>query len=476
MPPLRSFLNRIFRHQTSLFGAILVWMLAPLLILGPISMAIMYSLAYAVSNVAYDRDLSDGVIVLSRHLTVAEGRLQFDFREVARQILIADDLSDVAFQVRGPRDVVDGDRDLPAAEYQSELEPGKVYFRDDFMRGREVRIAFTFIQVPTLPGLQQVQLAETREKRRELANSIIGGIFSSQFILLPFALVLVYFGLAKGVEPLEDMRRTILERKPNDLSSIDPAEAPEELRPFIDSINGLMQRLVQSMKAQQRFVADAAHQMKTPLAGLKTQAELALRQSDLHDIEHAMRQIALSADRASRLINQLLSLARTEGDSLPAMQRLDLVELSRDTTREWVERAIEKNIDLGFESAHDMVPVEGNALLLHELLSNLLDNALRYTPVGGKVTTRVVSTQNSITVEVEDNGIGIDPADRELVFERFFRVLGTGGDGSGLGLSIVREIAALHRARVSYVATAVGQGSLFRVDFPLWRESLPLPA
>jgi two-component system sensor histidine kinase TctE len=471
--PLRSFLNRIFRHQTSLFGAILVWMLAPLLILGPISMAIMYSLAYAVSNAAYDRDMSDGVTVLARHLKVSDGRLMLDFREVAREILMADELSEVAFQVREAKAaVVDGDPDLPAAEYQSELEPGKVYYRDDQLRGREVRIAYLFIQVPRLAGLQQVQLAETREKRRELANSIIGGIFSSQFILLPLALVLVYFGLAKGIEPLEEMRRTIVSRKPTDLSSIDRTEAPEELRPFIDSINGLMQRLVQGMKAQQRFVADAAHQMKTPLAGLKTQAELALRQRDLQGIEHTMRQIALSADRASRLVNQLLSLARTEGEALPPMQRLDMVDLVRETTREWVERAIGKNIDLGFESAHDTVPADGNSLLLHELLSNLLDNALRYTPEGGKVTTRVFTTQNSIAVEVEDNGIGVSPADRELVFERFFRVLGTGGDGSGLGLSIVREIAALHRGRVSYSPAPAGQGSIFRIDFPLWREGV----
>jgi two-component system sensor histidine kinase TctE len=228
-----------------------------------------------------------------------------------------------------------------------------------------------------------------------------------------------------------------------------------------------MQRLELSMKAQQRFVAHAAHQMRTPLAGLKTQAELALRQRNLDGIEHTMRQIASGADRASRLINQLLALARAEGDSRSAMQPVDLHFLLRDITRDWVAAAMEKRIDLGFEPPPARAVVEGNPLLLQELFNNLLDNAIRYTPAGGKVTARLREDADAILAEIEDNGLGIEPTERDLVFDRFYRVLGTAGEGSGLGLAIVREIAELHRGSVALQASSADGGALFQVRLPL---------
>jgi two-component system sensor histidine kinase TctE len=339
-----------------------------------------------------------------------------------------------------------------------------VYFRDESVRSREVRTAFMYAQVRGMPGAALVQVAETDEKRAALASRIIEGLLAAQFVLLPLALVLVWSGLRQGMKPLNELTDAIRERRPHDLSPLDPGLVPEELRPFIDSINGLMSRLEASLKLQQRFVADAAHQMRTPLAGLRTQAELALRQRDLESLQHNLRQIASGADRASRLISQLLSLARAEGDA-PALEPVELNGLVQAASGSWVSLALERGIDLGFETAGRACWIDGNDVLLQELLNNLIDNALRYTERDGRVTTRVVAG-DEVVLEVEDDGVGIEAAERELVFERFYRVLGTRSEGTGLGLAIVRGIAEAHHARIELLDRRGSRGTLMRITFP----------
>ncbi len=465
--PFRAFATPKQHRQPSLFGEILDWMLAPLMILWPISMALEYSLAYSVANSAYDRELRNELVVIAKQIDYRDGRVTLPIADAARQILVSDELAEVSFQIRGlENEVVDGDLDLPAVEFQPDMEPERVYFRNDILRHRDVRVAYMFAQVRGLTGAVLVQVSETEEKRSMLASNIIGGVLAAQFILLPLALVLVWFGLSKGIAPLEEIRRTIRDRKPQDLSPIDPSDAPEEIRPFIDSINELMRRLSLSLQAQQRFVADAAHQMRTPLAGLKTQAELALRQHDLKGIEQSMKLIAVGADRASRLVSQLLALARAESPAQAPMQRLGMHELSEEVAREWVAKAQDKSIDLGYEPAAgaDAAIVEGDAVLLKEMIGNLIDNAIRYTLAGGIVTLRLALSSDSVTIDVEDNGIGIPEGERDLVFERFYRVLGTGSEGSGLGLAIVREITELHHGSVVLIPAATG--AVFRVILP----------
>ena len=468
--PFRAFATPKQHRQPSLFGEILDWMLAPLMILWPLSMALEYSLAYTVANTAYDRELRNELVVISRQLNYGDGRVTLPIPSAARNILVSDELAETVFQVRGlDNEIVDGDRELAGIEFQPDMEPGRAYFRNETLRQRDMRVAYMFAQVRGMTGAVLVQVAETEEKRSLLASNIIGGVLAAQFVLLPVALVLVWLGLSKGIAPLEEIRSTIRNRKPQDLSPIDPTDAPEEIRPFIDSINDLMRRLDMSLQSQQRFVADAAHQMRTPLAGLKTQAELALRQHDLAGIEQTMRQIAVGADRASRLINQLLALAHAESHAQTPMQRLDLQVLVKDVARDWVPQAQNKGIDLGFEPKAHSALVDGNALLLRELLGNLLDNAIRYTPSGGTVTARVAADDALVTVDIEDNGMGIPDRERELVFERFYRVLGTGSEGSGLGLAIVREIAEVHHGRVELLPSA--RGTLLRVSLPRARAT-----
>ena len=466
-------------RQPSLFGEVLDWMLAPLLIIWPISMALEYSLAASAANAAYDRELRDAAQVVARYLRNDGGALALEMRDAGRQMLVAGDMSEKVFQVRDrANEVIEGDRDLPAAEFTPDMEPRKVYFRDDYLRNREVRVAYVFAQVGGLPGAALVQVAETPEKRVWLASSIIGGVLAAQFVILPLAMMLVWFGLTKGIAPLNELADAVRRRRRNDLSPIDVREAPEEVRPFVSAMNELVRRLEQSLLAQERFVADAAHQMRTPLAGLRTQAEFALRQRDPAGIEHAMRQIATGAEHATRVVNQLLALARADIDSVPAMQRQDMVVLAREAVGEWAMRALERSIDVGYEPgaiAAGGALVDGNADLLHEMLSNLLDNAIRYTPAHGRVTVRVHASGERVVLEVEDNGIGIAASDRAMVFERFYRVLGTGTEGSGLGLAIVRGIAESHGGEVSIHDNPSEHGTLVRVVLPRRRaEVVPL--
>ena len=464
---MRNLLGTEKHHRNpSLFGEIADWIIAPFLILWPISMAVEYSLAYSVASAAYDRELKDSVVALSRQISYESGRIRLDMPPSALAMLEARGKEDTLFQVRGlNNEIIGGDRNLAPVDFHAEFDPQTVYFRDDHAGNHDVRVAYMFAQTHGLTGAVLVQVAQTDDKRVLLASDISSAVFAAQFVILPLALLMVWFGLSKGIAPLDDIREKIRDRKPEDLSPIDPAEAPEEVRPFILSINDLMKRLDGSLKAQQRFVADAAHQMRTPLAGLKTQAELALRQRDGPGMEYTIRQIAAGADRASRLINQLLALARADSDAPPPLERLDLERLAQETTREWVARAMDQRIDLGFEGAGNSIFVEGNPVLLRELLNNLIDNALRYTGAGGRVTVRMAVAE-AVTLEVEDNGIGIEPAERDLVFERFYRVLGTDAEGSGLGLAIVREIAELHHASVVLDGNPHGRGTVVRVVFP----------
>ena len=454
------------RGQPSLFGEILDWMLAPLLVVWPVSVAVIWALAYSIASGPYDRALQTNVMALANQIGFANGRVSVNLPTAASAILRYDETDEIFFQVRGPRnEVLAGDKGMPPVDRDEFTAPRTVYFADEIVRGREIRAAYTFLEFTGAAGPVLVQVGETLDKRTKLANEIINGVLLSQILLVPVFLFLVWYGLTQGIAPLNKLQNKIRGRKPQDLSPIDPNEAPEEVRPFILAINDLMARLSQSLRAQQRFVADAAHQMRTPLAGLKTQAEFALRETDRGEIEHSMRQIAASADRASHMVNQLLALARAESDVPVAMVMLDLNELTANATREWVPQALAKSIDLGFEPCDEPAVVEGNATLLRELVANLVDNALRYTPAGGRVTVRVRCTR-LVTLEVEDNGIGIEEHERDLVFERFYRVLGTRTEGSGLGLAIVREVAELHRGRASVAPNLADRGTVFRVVLP----------
>lgn len=481
------------REQRSLFGEILDWMLAPLLLLWPMSVALTWLVAQNIANRPYDRELGELVRALARQVPTAAApepqereRIRRELEQAAALLLRPDDDDSLFFQVLGRRgELMAGDGDLPVP--QGEPMSAEIRFRDDVIREEPVRVAW--LSIPVEGGGEDenaplVQLAQTLDKRSRLATEIIKGVILPQFVILPLAVLLVWLALARGIRPLAELQQRIRARESTDLSPIEERHVPEEVAPLVAAINDLLQRLDQSIATQRHFLADAAHQLKTPLAGLRTQAELAEREidsghGDPSTMKHSLQQIALSSQRAAHMVNQLLAMARAE-DKEQALRRqpIDLAATTVETVRDFVPKAMDKRIDLGYEGPEGDAAalLHGQPVLIRELVRNLVDNALQYTPAGGTVTARVTPDPfgQVVVLQVEDTGPGIAPAERELVFQPFYRALGTNVDGSGLGLAIVAEIAAAHDAEISVTdahprsgPTAGAPGALFTVRFPV---------
>ncbi|OZI51623.1 sensor histidine kinase [Bordetella genomosp. 4] len=458
--------------QRSLLGEILDWMLAPLFLLWPMSVAITYVVAQNIANVPYDRVLAQNLHILSRHVHAQNGRAVLEINDSVRDVLHPGETDSVFWLAQGSHgEVLGGDKGLPLPPDLGPPQPGTVLYAEDTLRGFGVRLAYTWVDLH-IPQTQPVLLvvAETMEKRTELTNDIIKGVIIPQFIVLPIAVLLVWFGLSRGVAPLNALQQRLRARRPDDLSPIDEGAAPSEIAPLVGAMNELLDRLSSNVQAQRRFVADAAHQLKTPLAGLRTQAELALRDASPDEMQASLRQLIMGSERATRLVNQLLLLARAENPHSVELAPTDLNAVAHEQTLQWVHQALSLNTDLGFEGTDAPLMIAGNDILLAELLNNLVDNALRYTPSGGHITVRVRKSAIHAILEVEDSGPGIPPEERERVFDRFYRVLGTKAEGSGLGLAIVREISQKHHAKVQILeGTAHSDlpGACIRVLFPL---------
>lgn len=462
-PPPLSF-GLFQREQRSLFGEILDWMLTPLLLLWPLSLALTWFVAQGIASKPYDRALEFNLQALTQFVVVKDQQPQFNLTAQARDLLRADDTDQIFYQVKDRNGrIISGDPDIGPPALEMRTVPGEVYLRDDTLRDEPVRVAYTWV----VRGAQReellMQVAETRGKRSKLATEITKGVMVPQFIILPLAVLLVWLALVRGIRPLSELEQRIRARKPDDLSPIDDQFVPQEVAPLVSSINDLLERLKTSLSNQKRFLADAAHQLKTPLAGLRMQAEMAQKATPGEEVHRSLQQIAKSSVRATHTVNQLLALARAEttGRSLPTVP-VDLAQVVRDVVEDSVPRALDLRIDLGYEGP-DQVPAEclmdGNPTLLRELVRNLVDNALHYTPSGGVVTARVLVDRFSgvQVLQVEDDGPGIPAEERELVLEPFYRALGTNVDGSGLGLAIVRQIVAQHGATLEMEDTHAGR-------------------
>ena len=470
------------REQRSLFGEILDWMLTPLLLLWPASLALTWLIAQGIAGKPFDRALEYNVQALAQLVAVQNNHVQVNLPPSARDILRADDADRIYYQVLGPKgELLSGDRDLPGVNDDDKPLIGDIRLRDGEVRGDVVRIAYTWVSVdPKFDGengqIALVQVAETLEKRSTLASEIIKGVMLPQFVILPLAVLLVWLALVRGIKPLNELEQRIRARKPDDLSPLDDRVVPQEVAPLVSSVNGLLTRLHDSIATQKRFLADAAHQLKTPLAGLRMQADLAQREgSSADELKQSLKQIGHASVRATHTVNQLLALARAESSGQAVVKQVcDLARLTTEAVQDSVPRALDKRIDLGYDGAMPGAPgvwLEGNPTLLTELIRNLLDNAINYTPPEGVVTARVLADPfgKVLVLQVEDNGPGIAESERELVFQPFYRTLGNGADGSGLGLAIVREIAQQHQAQVTVEDARPGHvpcGTRFSVRLP----------
>ena len=455
-------------NATTLRRQVLAWLCGPLVVLWSVSSVIDYDIANRFVNLAYDRSLLESALDIGRQVKVLHERIYVDLPEIAVQMLQSRESGRLYYLVTGPRnEYITGEPDLPPAP---DPFSGRVNYYDETYLGRPVRIVMLQLPLETgkNDGMVTVQVAENRAARNEFARQILLRMILPQALLILVTALTLWYAVARGLAPLGALRREIENRSHRDLSALPEQQAPQEVRPLIHAMNELLERLSLALAAQQRFIADAAHQLRTPIAGLKTQTELALRQTPPGDAQVTLRQLRSAAEQTTRLVNQLLSLARAEPPigRIQETRVIDLRDLAREATSDWVPRAIERNVDLGFDADSQRAEVEGDPFLLREMLNNLLDNAIRYTQPGGQVTVRVGRTVRGPQVVIEDNGPGIPEAERARVFERFYRVLGTGAEGCGLGLAIVSEIAQSHGAEVGLAPGPGGAGTVVTISFP----------
>ncbi len=448
---------------------LLLWVSGPLLALWVISTLIDHEVAKGFVNLNYDRALLDTALDLGRNVRESGNQLYLDLPQPVIEMLISGEQGRFYYRANGPGgEYITGDPDLP--DPPPEAQADRVTYYDAVYRNQPVRAVA--VRVPVRPGSGKgailIQVAERSTLRADFARQIMLRMMLPQAVLVVLASLAVWFGVGIGLRALTSMRREIENRSHVDLSPIGESGAPAEVQPLVRAMNDLLSRLSAALAAQQRFIADAAHQLRTPVAALKTQAELAIRLSRDSESSPALQQLHTAADHAARLVNQLLTMARAEPGSHRSVMRqpVALMSLAREVTGEWVPRALARSIDLGFDDDSTAAAIDADSFLIQEMLNNLIDNAIQYTPAGGHVTVRVRQQEQQAVLEVEDDGSGIPVAEHGKIFERFYRIPGGSPEGCGLGLAIVREIAQSHQATVAVQAGAAGCGARFTVTFP----------
>ena len=445
--------NNQSSKRYSLSGQLLLWLMICLFIILSISAVVSYSRAYHFANLAYDRALLREVLALAEQVDVINNQVTIDLPEIAKNLLEYDKDDYINYRISAPDgSLVVGEANIPPPKKQ--LKGGAHIYYDDMLDKEKVRVVAYALPIinSELKGNLLIQVTETPTKRERMALEIIEEMLIPQILIMLVTAFVIFLSIKRSLLPLNQLRDSLANRSHEDLSPIATISAPQEIIPLLDEMNDLMLRVKVGVDFQKAFVADASHQLRTPIAALQNQVELALRENVSDHVRHTLQNIAVSTLHLSRLVQQLLTLARIEPSTKShyTFEKVNLTSLVQEVTSEWVPRALTKGIDLGFEAGSNRaLVISGNAFMLKEMLSNLIDNAIRYTPKGGEVTVALSESDDSIVLQVMDNGIGIAREKRELVFNRFYRVEDNASEGCGLGLAIVKEIVLAHHAGIS---------------------------
>ena len=453
------------REPPQLRKQLLAWLLVPLFVLLLLDSVVSYRVALEFARRAYDRSLVEVARELSIQLKRGPGVVSLDLPAEARRILLEDPDDRVYHAVaNADGQQVAGDP-IPAAPPGAATSASERFY-DSAIGGQPVRVVQ--LDVPPARGAPGaiVRAAETLNRRNALAREILLAVVLPQALLLAVAGIVVWMGVAHGLAPLERLRLAVAARSPRDWRPMADVDVPGEVRPLLQEIDELVARLDHALTLQGRFLGDAAHQLKTPITVLKANLEIAMREAEPERAREALTAAHAGLERLSRIVSQLLSLARNEPEAAMKAELIpvDLAALVFGAASEWVPAALRRRIDLGFEGSDSGITVRGDAARLREMVDNLIDNAVRYTPEGGNVTVRVVAGPPAI--HVDDDGPRIPTEERQRVFERFQRLLGDVNGGTGLGLAIAREIAAIHGASITLRDDADGVGNTFCVTFP----------
>ena len=447
-----------------------MWLVLPLALLVPATALLFYRLALAPALDSLDHALDGTALALERLVKVDNGSPTLAMSPELDSALRADRYDDVHWVALGPDGgVLGGDRTLATLGGPPTAVDWR--FFDSSYDNRPVRVALhSWDCVPARGGRPagqcEARVSETLNKRQGVAQQVLAAAGSSMLVEALVLSVMGWLAIVRSLKPVESLSKDIEQRSPEHLGPVDRPDIPREVAPLVTALNDLFARVVTASEAEKAFIADAAHQLRTPLTVLRTETELALLEEHPPQLEALLRRLHLATTRAARLANQLLSQARAEHERHnSAIERFDLKQIATEAAEEWVARSVDAGVDLGFEL--ESARVDGHGFLLREMLANLLDNAINYAGHGARVTIRtrtVASSPTHAILEVEDNGPGIPPDDRERAFERFHRG-NAGGTGSGLGLSIVRDIAGHHGALAELLDGPGGIGLKVRVTF-----------
>ncbi|MDP2098515.1 MAG: sensor histidine kinase N-terminal domain-containing protein [Methylobacter sp.] len=448
----------------SLKTEILLRLAIPLIFFMSIETVLSYFVTLHHVNVAYDRWLLDSARSLTEGIKMHEGTVFVELPPAALDIFKWDELDQTYFKIISEeKGMLAGDKFVPEPLTQAMNGVSPIYFNDD-MYGEPVRVVSILIANGTQEKIF-VHVAETLNKRRGMMMDILLADLIPQVVLVLLIGLYLLAGVKRGLQPLRVLADEIAQRTPRDLRPIPEQHVFLEVRALTDTINDLLERLAQAIVTQERFITNAAHQLRTPLAGLKLQAERALREQDVTAMKPALIHIQSCADRMSHLTTQLLILARSEPiNGGYELRQLDLCALAKNTCMDWVPKALQRQMDLSFEGFEQPLYVQGDEVLLRELLANLLDNAICYGRDQGNIVVKVERHPVPRLI-VEDDGPGIPDIETDRVFERFYRIPGSSGDGCGLGLAIVKEIADLHQARLELSSADETGGTRFELSF-----------
>lgn len=456
----------------SLRVGLLKWLILPLLAANFLGAGLTWWLAWTPAKIAFDQSLADSAWALIPRMREVGGHLEVDLSNQAEQMLRMDRVDSEYLVVRDAKgNLIYGDADFPPLRDPDEYNDPFAY--NAKMRGQNVRV----ISIKTIVGERTVFVgsAETLHKRAGIRSEIMLFLAALEVVLGVLGVFIVWAAVSRGLKPLEATRSRLNARTSEDMHPVSTEGVPEELVPLLEALNRLLERVESNTRTKQDFLANVAHQLRTPLAGLRTQLEWLQQQ---HAVEpETARSTALmmsSIERMIRQTNQLLALARAEPSQFQRgrMQTVELHKLVEDSVQHFVQEADKKRIDLGF----DLLPtrVSGEPFLLRDLIDNLIDNAIRHSPPGTVVTVRCAPLEDGSggRLVVEDDGPGIQKEHREKIFDRFYR-LDDKVAGSGLGLAIVRDIANDHDARIVLDAGPGGRGTVFAVEIPFLESAPP---
>jgi len=453
----------------SLRARLLLWLLVPLGILALANLGLAHREARRTADMAQDRLLLGSARIIAQQIQYEDGLLDVAIPPAALELFQSKSQDRVYYRIASSRGaLLSGYAELPPPVEAPRPEES-VFFQAE-VRGEPVRGVAYAQPVFTAPaeGPVIIEVAQTLQDHDQLVRQLWTTTLRQDLWTLGLAAVLIGFALRRGLKDILRLRDEVVRRTPGSLEPLRAGPMPQELRPLVEALNGYIQRLDAQMAVRSRFIANASHQLRTPFAVLQTQASYGLRSPDPAVKDETLGAMSEGVRQGTRLVNQLLALSRAEagGQTHRPGEAVDLAGLAQRVLEEQAPLAQARSIDLGLDRPEGPVVVPGSSAMLHELVVNLVDNALRYTPEGGRVTVALRRAEGGPVLAVEDNGPGIPAEDRARVFERFCRLGHDDTPGCGLGLSIVQEVARAAGAEVQLADPAQGPGLVVTVRFP----------